>query len=422
MGLRSKTRNLLLKFLFPRLRSIANLSQADFVTKSVLAITLHFNQAFRLLPILRYSDVSTRLDEVAPTADFEVKGPNRWDQATSPSQPKGRMDALHARRFHNVVSCGYASALVANGTLAIPDHYLKGTGRTVQDGRFLLWQSDDKRGLLCTANKRKLFTHGISLFGVGTFNWYHWLIEQLPAAFLAERLPQSLADVPFVVPEHVLKVQSFNDSLSLFKGDRPVQTITQAPCQFETLYTLDSPIQEPIHMSAGRWPKPQDYAYHPEVMRAFRAAIIDRLEISIKPARQRVFLARPYDRRGYNQDEAIRIAAEFGFEVVYTEKLSFREQVELMLQAEFIIGPSGAAFANTLFCRPDTRLLSWLIPEYEGFCSYANIATITDSHLKFIFTQAHQEISTTDDAFFASYDLNGNEFRRALESMVKWKV
>ena len=48
---------------------------------------------------------------------------------------------------------------------------------------------------------------------------------------------------------------------------------------------------------------------------------------------------------------------EKGFELVATELLSFKEQVRLFSEADIIVGPSGAAFANIIFCQPGTKVI-----------------------------------------------------------------
>ena len=45
-----------------------------------------------------------------------------------------------------------------------------------------------------------------------------------------------------------------------------------------------------------------------------------------------------------------------GFTTVHPERLSVAEQVGLMRGAEVVVGATGAAMANTLFCRPETRV------------------------------------------------------------------
>lgn len=46
------------------------------------------------------------------------------------------------------------------------------------------------------------------------------------------------------------------------------------------------------------------------------------------------------------------------FEIVYPEQLSLSEQINMFQHADIIVGAKGAAFTNTLFCKPGTHLLA----------------------------------------------------------------
>jgi hypothetical protein len=57
-----------------------------------------------------------------------------------------------------------------------------------------------------------------------------------------------------------------------------------------------------------------------------------------------------------NLDEVETTLLEAGFVTVRPEKLSFVEQVALFSSAEHIVGASGAAMANMIFCKPHARV------------------------------------------------------------------
>jgi capsular polysaccharide biosynthesis protein len=56
------------------------------------------------------------------------------------------------------------------------------------------------------------------------------------------------------------------------------------------------------------------------------------------------------------------IIAKNNFDIVYPEHMTFREQIQLFKGASNIIGISGAAFTNCLFCQPGSQLLC-IMPE-----------------------------------------------------------
>jgi len=54
-------------------------------------------------------------------------------------------------------------------------------------------------------------------------------------------------------------------------------------------------------------------------------------------------------RRVLNEDAVMQLLGKFGFRKVTLQEMSFREQVELLHRAEFVIGPHGSGFGGTFF-------------------------------------------------------------------------
>lgn len=58
-----------------------------------------------------------------------------------------------------------------------------------------------------------------------------------------------------------------------------------------------------------------------------------------------------------NMEQVEESVSRFGFETVYLEGMSVRDQILLFQSAEFVIGAHGAGMANLLFCEPRTRVI-----------------------------------------------------------------
>jgi capsular polysaccharide biosynthesis protein len=139
------------------------------------------------------------------------------------------------------------------------------------------------------------------------------------------------------------------------------------------------------------------------------------LHIHQKGQDELIFFVRENDRREFNQTEIENIAIRHGFRLVNMEKLSFREQVELMFGAKVIVGASGAAFSNILFCQKGARVLSWLLPEFKGFSSFSNLAQAVGADMRYIFSEPREPILSTWEAYGAKYNLDPDVFEKALE-------
>lgn len=261
---------------------------------------------------------------------------------------------------------------------------------------------------------------GICVFGQGDANWYHWIAEFIPLALLSQRLPAAYKDFPLLVPQATLEFPSFKDILDLCRGDRSV-TVLQDGQQYRVnqLVYIPPPVSGPFNMRDNQWPEPRDYIQNIGVMRLLRDTVLAELGISrTSDGPRKVFLARRPGARSYNQDEIIAAAVSREFEPVLMETLSFREQVQLIHNADYVAGPSGAAFANTLFMKPGSRSLCWTFRQYEGACVFSNLAHMAGSCMQYCFVEAEQKLTNTCDAFSASYTLPVETFCHHLDTLL----
>ncbi len=79
----------------------------------------------------------------------------------------------------------------------------------------------------------------------------------------------------------------------------------------------------------------------------------------------RIFMSRQTAsyRRIVNEEELMACLSLLGFGQISLDQLSFLEQVKLMAGAEVVIAPHGAGLTNTVFCRPETKIIEIFCPE-----------------------------------------------------------
>jgi hypothetical protein len=369
-----------------------------------------------LLPLKSISETATSIrPALFAASEFESIAPK--DAAEANRTVRGIFPPLSGRRIGDAVVHCYSSAVVASGHIALPDYYHENRKRISCVGGNLK-AANDKFGIVATKAKESL-PAGIAIFGNGSFNYYHWLVEILPAAFLSQRLGDEFESYPFLVPEQYEEYSSFRDSLDVFRAGRPVVSMrADRQYRIDDLVIIDSPVNGPFNLPGGVWPEVKDYSQNTAALTAYRDEILGALVVPSTPGGQKIFLARASARRNYNQDELIEIARSFGVEVVYPENLTFLEQVKLFRSASLIVGASGAAWANMLFCMGGSRGLTWLFPEYRGFCAYSNLAKIVGLDLQCLFPAADRNIGSSDAAYTASYRVDPDLFQAALTNLV----
>ncbi|WRH68950.1 MAG: tetratricopeptide repeat protein [Planktothrix sp. GU0601_MAG3] len=82
---------------------------------------------------------------------------------------------------------------------------------------------------------------------------------------------------------------------------------------------------------------------------------------------QRIYISRQNAncRKVINESEFLPFLETLGFQTVCLEHLPFQEQVGYFAHAEIIIAPHGSGLTNLIFCRPNTKIIEFLFPEWE---------------------------------------------------------
>jgi capsular polysaccharide biosynthesis protein len=221
---------------------------------------------------------------------------------------------------------------------------------------------------------------GISVGTWAPHNWFHWLIDILPSVFLARNLPSKYDDFPILLPTIALEKPSWREVLDLVIGDRTIQPLSSRQTTVvQSLVVIDSPTNPgPLNVS-GSEPR-QYYSAHSPAVKAYQQHL---LQVSgphrgYSRSKRAIFIARRGGSRPYDESRFSEILGRLGFETVYLEDLTLKQTVEVMQGASAVIGPHGAGWANSLFCRDGTPALMWTWAEAERHNWFANVAEIAN--------------------------------------------
>ena len=67
-----------------------------------------------------------------------------------------------------------------------------------------------------------------------------------------------------------------------------------------------------------------------------------------------------------NEEEVKNFLSSVGFEIIRLSEYSFQDQVSIFNKADTIIGLHGAGFANTVFSRPNTKIIELKVKSHTG--------------------------------------------------------
>ena len=194
---------------------------------------------------------------------------------------------------------------------------------------------------------------GIMMSGKFSFNYYHNVYENLIRLLLLEEHNALIpSDVSVIVDEDVYRIPSLKrlyEILSSFIKRETIVIKKDELMKVGHLYWF-TPINDLVsHHKEYIKGRMEDYVFDKEYILKLRNKLLNYKESSEQP--KRFFITRRNTtHRNFNEDELFDVLEPYGFQRVAPETLSFEQQITLFNNAEWIVGGSGAAFTNLMFC------------------------------------------------------------------------
>lgn len=218
---------------------------------------------------------------------------------------------------------------------------------------------------------------GFFLGGNGSWNWYHFLVELAPKLLLFDaKLENNI-----LVSETVLKYPSMLKILHLIN-----ENIRFIYLKKNQLYEVSNLwyINDFNHVQFNRFDdeiKSNGTYFNTEITRNFSEKILQSIKIEPKIA-ENIFLYRKNTHRiAKNQDEIVNFLSLYNYKAICLEELELEQQISYFYHAKSIIGISGAAWANLIFCRNQPNAICFLPENAKDFSVFSNLAQIFDVDL-----------------------------------------
>lgn len=215
--------------------------------------------------------------------------------------------------------------------------------------------------------------NGIMMFGTFSSAYGHWLFEYLPRLMYFNIYDRYL-DYPIYVDAGM--PTSHYEMLEIInQGKREVKIVEpNTSVLFERLVILSNLTFSPPEYRIGKIPTNEDGAISPLAIEFLQNELSPKLKEN-KGCNRRIFLSRKNSkwRRLLNEDDVWQLLKTYHFESHQLEKLPFKDQASLMSDSAFVIGPSGSAINNILFCQPKTKVLILSPPNLSNYVSWASV-------------------------------------------------
>lgn len=264
-------------------------------------------------------------------------------------------------------------------------------------------------------NLKKISKHldsGIIISGKFSSNYYHEVYENLIRLLVVPKLNIPI-DVPVIIDIVVNNIESFKCILDTLRENIKRNIIfigNHELISFNKMYTI-SPINNiTSHIKKIELFKLSDYVYDPFYMSVLRNSLLKKK--SANCFSKNIFISRSnISRRNFNEDEVLNCLTPYGFVAVYPETLTFGEQISLFNNAEWIIGGSGAAFSNLIFCQNQCNVLCIVESTKLGIPVFSTIGYLSGCK---IYYYGEKEDEKSDDVH-ADFIVDVDKFYRTFK-------
>ncbi len=238
----------------------------------------------------------------------------------------------------------------------------------------------------CLIEKNQIINLDKGIFLGGNFpnNWYHWIIEILSKIISIKQ--ESFYDkYPLLVPGIINDLPNHKKLLLNFTNNREIIYLnSKFSYRVTDLIYPEAPCIAPPSFKVVEYREHHlDYHTCETIMRCYKSEL-DELSIDSNLSFNKIFLARKLSRTNYNQDEIISFLENIGFKSVYTEDLTLDQQISIFRNANMIVGPTGAAWANLIFCKNKPRAIIWVPELLDDASTYSNLAIISNVNLLYV--------------------------------------
>lgn len=291
-----------------------------------------------------------------------------------------------------------AHILGPSGVVITPD------GGIVEESTWSWGWLERDRALASWKLPRAVRREGIyyTIASLSSEGYAHWLLDVLPRLYALDRVP---ADETQIVVSRPLNSWQ-RESLAMMGLDQAqFVTLDCQHLQVDVLYF-------PSYLGGPGNP-------HPLACQWLR----DKLLVARNPESQRrrlyVSRRRAGRRRIVNEIELEHILSQYDFEIIETENLSFRDEVELFSEAEAIVGVHGAGMTNALFAPPKCKVLEIFDPNHMAVNNYALTDVLHQEYWYLIgqsanASQVQHQTTGHDDVYVPVAD-----FARSLAALLK---
>jgi hypothetical protein len=193
---------------------------------------------------------------------------------------------------------------------------------------------------------------GIHLCGTASANYYHFLFDFIAKLRLINGKDE-FKDYPLLINVESIKYPQMREALNWYSEDRKYLPLAcNNSYKVIDLVLPSSLTWAPLNIKDRFAMKSTDVIISKEAVEFLRNH--GPVRGSGDRANRKIYLSRKSKmtagyRKLQNEEDVEKLFLKYGFELVFPERLSFFEQVEIFSESRVIAGPTGSAFANIVY-------------------------------------------------------------------------
>lgn len=289
----------------------------------------------------------------------------------------------------NAVVCGGSNLLLVDEVVVCHDLLDFVTDKTMEElfGRIRVDPGSQRIRWLIRDKNLEPLSVAASFLDACSSNYAHWLTEVLPriVLFCAQ---ERCKGIPIIINDGLH--ENIMESLYRVIGDdrEVIKLSIGKSLNIDCLYTVSMVGYVPFEQRTTNASGFSHGKFSPYAFDQMSSILInsngDRVS---NPLPKKIFIRRNSgSRKVLNAPDLEKLLESKGYVTVEPETLTFSQQVQLFSNAEEVIGSSGAALANIIFCRPGTKI-TILMSRYLGsiYWYWQNMACVSGNVVQYCF-------------------------------------
>ncbi len=319
--------------------------------------------------------------------------------------PSERFPEIYVATIREVIVIGGSNLSIVNNEIISHDLLAISTDFTPEEKHLRINREGNAFRLTyrVITKKHSKLTEAASFVDALSHNYAHWMTEVLPriVSFCSNN---KYKNVSIIIDDKLHK--NIMATLAKVVGRRKVYLLPMNQCvEIDKLY---------VTSVAGYISYERRYKFfQPSSEGKFNANAMRLLVSLLRPLNdkrqtpQKIYLRRNSGYRNLtNQNEIEALLTRHRFTIVESEKLSFLEQVNYFSKAKVIIGPTGASFANLIFCNKKVNLAILINNDkYMIYKFWVNLASIMGIQVNYITGKSKQFFGGIHRDFSVDLDL-----------------